>query len=134
MRLPAQKSFSAMNIRILCAFLIGAVFIIVGIAHFTQTLEFQLFLPQWVPFKYAAVIGSGVLEIILGILVMTKQFRTMAAMAIIVVLVLYLPLHIYDLTRFIPHIGSKAMAWGRLPLQVLMIWMAYLAANWEKQS
>jgi len=129
---PAKPRI-AMNVRVLCAYLIGAVFILAGIAHFTQTLEFQLFLPNWVPQKYMVVLGSGVLEIVLGILMLTKHFRTMAAMGILVLLVLYLPLHIYDLTRFIPQIGSKTMAWIRLPLQLVMIWMAYLAANWEKQ-
>ena len=41
-------------------------------------------------------------------------------------LLVYLPIHVIDLMRDNPVIGSKLIAWLRLPMQFVLIW-----ATWQ---
>ena len=91
------------------------------------------FLPNWVPGPELIVWVSGVVEVALGVAIIFPKTRSMAALGILILLVLYIPLHVIDLTRHWPVIGSKAVAWARLPIQLVMIYMAYLAANWDRK-
>ena len=122
-----------MNLKVASSYFLAVVFIVVGLVHFVSTDKMMLFMPQWMPMKHFGVIASGILEVILGIGLLIPRFRTMAAMGVLVLLVLYIPLHIIDLNRNIPVIGSKAIAWIRLPVQLIMILMAYLATRWEER-
>jgi hypothetical protein len=47
-------------------------------------------------------------------------------MGIMILLVLLLPIHIWDLTRKKPAIGSKKLAIIRIPIQFLLIYFAFL--------
>jgi uncharacterized membrane protein len=122
-----------MNLKIASSYFLALIFIFVGAAHFFAAADMVRFLPSWMPYKEFFVAASGVLEIVLGIGLIIPKFRTMAAIGVLVLLVLYIPLHIIDLNRYLPVIGSKAAAWVRLPLQLVMIVMAYLATQWEKR-
>ena len=122
-----------MNLKIASAYLLAIVFVLVGAAHFFAAENMVRFLPLWMPAKSFCVAASGILEIALGIGLMIPRFRTQAAVGVLILLILYIPLHIIDLNRYMPVIGSKALAWIRLPFQLLMILMAYLATQWEKR-
>ncbi len=122
-----------MNLKVASSYFLALVFIIVGFAHFFAQYSMVRFMPDWMPYKAFLVAASGVLEILLGIGLLIPKFRTVSAIGVLILLVLYTPLHIIDLNRYIPVVGSKAVAWIRLPIQLVMIVMAYLAVQWEKR-
>jgi uncharacterized membrane protein len=122
-----------MNLKVASSYFLGIVFILVGMAHFFATEKMMFFLPTWMPMKHFCVVASGVVEVLLGAGLFIPRFRSLAAGGVLVLLILYIPLHIIDLNRYAPVIGSKALAWMRLPAQVIMILMAYLATQWEKR-
>ncbi len=122
-----------MNLKIASSYFLAIVMLLGGVAHFLRAEFFVAFMPNTFPYKDFCVAASGVAEIVLGIGLLIPRFRTMAAAGVLIMLVLYFPLHIVDLNRYIPRVGSKAVAWIRLPIQVLLIWMAYLATQWEKR-
>lgn len=122
-----------MNLRIASSYILAIVFIIVGAMHFFAAEQMVRFLPLWMPAKSFCVAASGVLEVALGIGLLLPRFRTIAAMGVLILLILYIPLHIIDLNRYMPVVGSKALAWIRLPMQLVMILMAYLASKWERR-
>ena len=121
-----------MNFRLVSSYILGLLFLVAGVAHFSHTWTFMKFLPDWFPAHEWTVWISGGLEIVLGAAILFPKTRSMAALGILILLILYTPLHVIDLMRHWPIIGSKAMAWARLPIQLVMIYMAYLAANWDK--
>lgn len=121
-----------MNIRVFSSYFLALVFIAAGIGHFVYAWDFMKLLPDWIPAANTLVWISGVVEIALGACMLFPRLRSMAALGILILLVLYIPIHVNDALRTWPIIGSKTIAWARIPLQFLMIWMAYLAANWDK--
>jgi uncharacterized membrane protein len=72
---------------------------------------------------------SGVLEIAFGILLLIKKTRKLAAVLIILMLIAFIPAHIYIIQKA-PFILGKILvtpfiAWARLPLQLLFIVWAW---------
>ena len=101
---------------------------IVGVKHFTNTDFFVAIVPPIINWKEEAVLISGVIEIILGLLLLFNQTRKLAAWGIILLLIAVFPANIYlyisDLPRDIIGI-SKDQALFRLPFQIPLMIIAY---------
>lgn len=67
----------------------------------------------------------GIVELGLGIGVFTKRYMSMAALGIFILMIAFLPLHVMDVFRDEPAIGSKTLAYARLPLQFVLIGWAW---------
>ncbi len=86
-------------------------------------------MPPYVPLQKALVIISGVAEIILALLLLFKATRRVACILIALMLVAFLPVHIFMLQQ--AYLNSNyqiniSMAWLRLLLQpVLIIWVLW---------
>ena len=76
----------------------------------------------------------GILELALGIGVFIKPYRSMAALGIFILMIAFLPLHVVDVFRDEPAIGSKALAYVRLPLQFVLIGWAWFLHKKDCQS
>lgn len=72
------------------------------------------------------VYASGLVELLLGILLLIPQYTKKAATGIIILMLLFLPIHIWDVFQETPAIGSKQAAMIRVPVQFLFIGWAYL--------
>ena len=69
---------------------------------------------------------SGLFEIILGVLLIFKKSRKIAAIGLIALLVCVYPANIYLALTNGRALGlSPFLAWGRLPLQFVFIGIAY---------
>ena len=100
-----------------------------GVQHFLKPDFFVPFVPKFLPFKLAVVYISGVFEIGFGLLLFFKKYAKMAALGIFVLLLLFLPIHIWDVISETPVIGSKTAAWIRLPIQFLLIFLIWKIKN-----
>jgi uncharacterized membrane protein len=49
-----------------------------------------------------------------------------AAVGIFLLMLIFLPIHIWDATKVKPAIGSKKIAFVRIPLQFLLMYFAYI--------
>ena len=74
---------------------------------------------------------AGLVELTLGIGVFLPRARSKATLGILFLMIAFLPLHVWDVFRDNPAIGSKALAYVRLPLQFVLIAWAWLV---HKQS
>lgn len=103
-------------------FYIGA-----GINHFIHAESYIRIMPSWLGWKPALVYISGLIEIVLGLLLVKRNIRTVAAWGIIALLLAVFPANIQMMLN----------AWElqepafwitviRLPLQAFLIWWAYL--------
>ena len=106
-------------------FIFAAFFTYAGIMHFVKPRFFYPFIPKPFP-KEPSNVGTGVIEVALGVGLLIPNFIQESAMGIIILLILLLPIHIWDLTREKPAIGSKKLAIIRIPIQFLLIYFAYL--------
>ena len=103
----------------------GLFFAFAGIMHFVKPKVFNRFIPNFLP-KLAINYIAGLLELTIGIGLLINQTAKQAAFAMFVLMLIFLPIHIWDAFREKPAIGSKKIAIVRIPLQFLLLYIAYL--------
>lgn len=86
------------------------------------------FIPEFLP-KKPVHIFTAIVEFALGLALLFPQTRKIAALGIIGLLSFFLVLHIQDLFREQPTIGSKTAAIIRIPFQFLFMYFAWLQSN-----
>ena len=107
-------------------YVMGIFYVIVGIKHFQDPSWFVQIVPPILPFKYELVYISGFFEILLGILLMTPKFQSIAAKGLMALLICVYPANIYLAQTNGVALGiSPLIAWGRLPFQFVFIGLAY---------
>lgn len=109
--------------------LLGAFMILGGIQHLLKPAFYLPFVPPFLPFRMALVHLSGVLEIALGLAVLVPRLRPWGTRGVCLLMVLFLPIHAWDVVSAHPAIGSHAAALLRLPVQFLFILWAGFAAR-----
>jgi uncharacterized membrane protein len=103
----------------------GVFFMYAGGMHFKKPKFFNGFIPDFLP-KLTVNYVFGFIEFVLGIGLFLNQTTKNAALGTFVLMLLFLPVHIWDLTKKRPAIGSKKLAIIRIPLQFLLMYCAYL--------
>jgi len=96
-------------------------FIYAGIMHFIKPRFFNHFIPAGLP-KLAVNYIAGFIEFFLGIGLFFPATTNNASLGIFILLILFLPIHIWDATKIKPAIGSKKLAYIRIPLQFLLMY------------
>mgnify|MGYP001156770362 CR=1 FL=1 len=98
----------------------------VGIDHFIRPEWYQQIVPPFLPFKYQIVLISGLIEIILGSLLPFAKTRYIASFGLILLLITVYPANIYLALTHGAALGTTPLiAWGRLPIQFVLIGIAY---------
>ena len=107
-------------------------FIIAGLNHFIMPEFYYPLIPDYLPFHDAINTISGLVEILLGIGLLFKTTRNFSAWGIIILMVLFIPSHVYFIQLGSCVDGglcvSPFIAWFRLvvihPLIVFWAWKA----------
>jgi uncharacterized membrane protein len=110
--------------KLILTFVFGAFMIFGGVNHFLKPEMYAPFLPDFLP-REAINVVVGILEIIVGMAAFIPQFRQMATLGILVMMLVFLPLHIIDVFKENPAVGSHKIAMIRLPFQFLFILWAW---------
>ena len=109
-------------------YIISLLYINVGVQHFINPDFFITIVPPIIKWKVKAVIVSGFIEILLGILLLFQQSRKLASWGIILLLIAVFPANIYlyfsDSAREILSI-SKNQSLFRMPFQIPLIIISY---------
>ena len=103
----------------------AALFIVAGVSHFVATDFFLKIMPPYLPLHLSLVLVSGVIEIILGILLLVPRYSRLAAWGIIALLIAVFPanIHVYQHPELFPFPPFLHLL--RLPLQGLLIFWAF---------
>lgn len=108
-------------------YLLGILLIIAGMNHFRKPKLYERIMPPYIPMGSSMVILSGVAEMALGMVLLNKDTQSTAAWGIIIMLILFLPVHIYMLQD--KKAAMKLPKWAlilRFPLQFALMYWAYL--------
>lgn len=116
-----------MATRILRA-LLAIAFVFAGAGHFLKPETYLRMMPPYIPFHLEMIYLSGVIEIILGILVLPRKTRRLAGWGMIALLIAVFPanIHIALHPEAFPPVPGW-MLWVRLPFQLLFglwVWKA----------
>lgn len=101
-----------------------------GMNHFLNPEFYYPLIPSYQPFPKVINLVSGVLEIVLGALLVVPKWRTLAVYGIIILLLLFIPSHVYfiQIDACVPNglCTPLWVAWVRLilihPLLLLWAW------------
>ena len=108
-------------------YLMASLYILAGINHFRVPKIYLRIIPPAFPAPKIINIISGLAEIILGIMLLVPETSTWGAWGIIVLLIAVFPANLYMATDKKASLGlPKWILLMRLPLQLLLIYWAYL--------
>ena len=114
------------KIKTLSIIIMTLFYIMAGTNPFINPDWYVRIVPPILPFKTAIVYISGILEIILGTLLIFPKTRFIASWGLILLLVAVYPANIYvALTNGEVMDTTPLIAWGRLPFQFVFIGLAY---------
>lgn len=105
----------------------AGLYILAGLNHFRNPKMYMKIMPQYIPWHLPIVYISGVVEVILGVMLMFPATRIWGAWGIIILLILVFPANVQMAMDF--YVRKNPYLWIailRLPLQVLLVWWAYL--------
>jgi uncharacterized membrane protein len=109
----------------------GVIMIAAGAMHFISPAVYLSFFPNQWPQK-AIVYGSGIIEIVVGICALIPRYSRYGTLGIFILMLAFLPLHIIDVFKENPVVGSKVIAYIRLPFQFVLIGWAWFILNEER--
>jgi len=106
--------------------LFGLFLIFSGISHFRKPDMYFPFIPDFLP-QHIINYVAGIIEIILGFGVFVPKVKAHATFGILLLMIVFLPLHIADVFKETPAIKSHQLAFIRLPIQlVLIVWAWFI--------
>ena len=105
-------------------YLLAIFMIFAGFNHFYKPEMYNPFIPEFLP-ELAVNYVTGIIECVLGAGLFVPPFRKYAALGIMALMIAFLPLHALDVLVENPAIGSKTMAYIRLPIQFVFIAWPY---------
>ena len=124
-----MKNSLRYKIKIGSMYLMALGMIYIGIVHFLDPDFFLKIMPPYLPWHLELVYISGFFEILLGILLLIKSYRTYAAWGLILLFLAVYPANIYLAFNEAPQkaleISPFLASWVRLPIQFVLIALAY---------
>lgn len=102
-----------------------------GVVHLARPAVYEPIMPRMVPAKRAVIYASGVLELALAAGLLHPRTRSLAGWGSIGLLLAVYPANLKMAadTVHTGRPGRQAVAFGRLPLQLPMVWSACRAAR-----
>jgi len=108
-------------------YLLAILFIGSGFNHFRVPKMYERVMPTYIPAHSSLVLASGIIEMIFGFMLITKESQAIGAWGIIALLILFIPIHIYMLQNKDASLQlPKWVLLLRLPVQVVLMYWATL--------
>ena len=117
------------KLKLILKLLFAIFFVLAGFNHFFNTAFYLHIMPSYLPLHLPLVYLSGLVEIILGILLLIPKWTRVAAWGLIALLIAVFPANIHMAVNhdLFPEYSIAAL-WIRLPLQIVLIGCAYWCA------
>jgi len=107
-------------------YVLGILFATAGVSHFSKSKMYERIIPPYIPGHKTVVLLSGIIEMVLGFMLLNPETQSQAGWGIIGILFLFFPVHIYMLQNERAALKlPKWVLWIRIPLQFALIYWAY---------
>ena len=114
-------------------YIMAFLYVVAGINHALIPDFYIRMVPPYVPEAEWMVVISGAAEILLALALPFPRLQRLAAWGIILLLFAVFPANIYMATNYADFHISPWFAYGRLPLQFLLIWWAWMYTRESKK-
>jgi len=113
------------------SYLFGALLLISAVGHIVNPEFYAPLIPDFIP-EVLANVGTAILEAIAGILLFIPKYRHWGGLGFFLLMVGFLPLHIWELFKDNPVVGPSPGPEIRVAIQLLLIyggWWIYKDAK-----
>jgi uncharacterized membrane protein len=113
--------------KLVLLYVMTGLYVAAGIYHFVNPRFYQKIMPTYLPWHIPLVYISGVCEMVFALLLIPESTRPMAAWLIIILLIAVFPANIQMAVSFWQK--QRPTLWialARLPLQLVLIWWAWI--------
>ncbi len=112
--------------------IMGVMYVAAGTLHFVATRSYERIMPAYLPAPHALVLMSGAFEVLGGLGLLIPGRRCAAAWGMVCLLVAVFPANLWmaQHPQLFPGVPQWAL-WLRLPLQLPLIWWAYMYTKLE---
>ena len=110
-------------------YVLALIFLVGGFFHLQKPKLYKKITPPYIPYKNSMVLLSGIAEMVFGLMLIGKDTQHFGAWGIIILLVMFFPVHIYMLQN--KQASLKLPKWLlilRISLQFLLIYWAWMYA------
>ncbi|MBL6604169.1 MAG: DoxX family protein [Flavobacteriaceae bacterium] len=116
------------HFKLLTIYFMSMAYIYVGLRHFIDPDFFLAIMPNYLTFHLELVYLSGIAEVSLGLMLLSKKTRIAGAIGLIILLILVFPANIHlvqsELSQSLLGV-TKSQSIYRLPFQGFLISIAY---------
>ena len=112
----------------LSRYALALLFVAAGVWHFVHPATYLAIMPPQLPQPRALVYLSGVFEILGGLGLLPARTRRLAGWGLLALLLAVFPANVY-MALIHEQLGIPGwVAWGRLPLQLPLLWWVWRVA------
>lgn len=96
-----------------------------AVMHIVRPDAYLAMIPPFIPAGLANLLAA-ISEGIVGIALLVPQLRRWGGLGFALLMLAFLPIHIWDMLRENPAIGSTGVAIGRTLIQLVLIYLGWL--------
>lgn len=109
-------------------YILAAMMLLGALGHFIAPAEYNAMIPEFISSSLANIL-AGIVEGVIGVALLLPRYRKWGGLGFMFLMIAFLPIHVWDVTRDEPAIGSTIGAWIRLPLQFVFIYAGWLVSK-----
>ncbi len=102
----------------------GLMMLLGAFGHVAYPEMYSPLIPSFIP-EFIAHWFSTIAELGVGIALLLPKYRKYGGLGLMILMILFLPIHVWDFLKEAPFIGSKTTATFRLLAQFLMIYTGW---------
>ena len=109
---------------------------VAGVMHFLMPGFFDAIVPPWLPpGQRFWTLTSGLAELVVATLLLRPRWRRVGGLAAIALFIAVYPANLYMAWDWRDRpLGEQLIAYGRLPLQLVLIWLAWQVVRRQRPS
>lgn len=106
------------------SYLFGVLLLVSAVAHIANPGFYAPMIPDFIPEGLANVL-TAIVEAGIGILLFLPKYRHWGGLGFFLLMIAFLPIHIWDLTKENPAVGPSPAAEIRLAIQFVLIYAGW---------
>jgi len=110
-------------------YLLAALLMLSAFAHVISPEAYAPLIPPFIPLMPANVLAA-IAELAIGVALLLPQYRSIGGLGFFILMLIFLPIHIWDLVREASALGSRTASAIRLVIQFLLIYAGWWI--WKK--
>ncbi|MEL6697997.1 MAG: hypothetical protein AAFP89_17265 [Bacteroidota bacterium] len=106
------------------SYILAVIMLLSAVVHLAMPAAYEPLIPPFISPDLANIL-TAVLEAVVGVLLLLPKYRTWGGLGFGLLMVGFLPIHVWDMLRETPFIGPMPAAIGRVVIQFALIYAGY---------